>query len=101
MPLQNRWSSLRIKGLGFRGEVMGKMVYAGVDVETKRLDDGITHVTRITLNGEEIEKHKQYSVAVLDMFTLGRMFPIIRDAAEKEYFMPEFLRDLLAWKLAQ
>ncbi|MGG0774449.1 bifunctional UDP-sugar hydrolase/5'-nucleotidase [Bacillus rugosus] len=92
---------LRIKGLGFRGEVMGKMVYAGVDVETKRLDDGITHVTRITLNGEEIEKHKQYSVAVLDMFTLGRLFPIIRDAAEKEYFMPEFLRDLLAWKLAQ
>ncbi|MFP9220140.1 bifunctional metallophosphatase/5'-nucleotidase, partial [Enterococcus faecalis] len=31
---------LRIKGLGFRGEVMGKMVYAGVEVETKRLDDG-------------------------------------------------------------
>lgn len=34
---------------------MGKMVYAGVEVETKRLDDGITHVTRITLNGEDIK----------------------------------------------
>lgn len=80
---------------------MGKMVYAGVDVETKRLDDGMTHVTRITLNGDDIDKNKQYAVAVLDMFTLGRLFPIIRDAEVKEYFMPEFLRDLLAWKLAQ
>ncbi|MCY8921750.1 bifunctional metallophosphatase/5'-nucleotidase [Bacillus atrophaeus] len=92
---------LRIKGLGFRGEVMGKMVYAGAEVQTERLDDGITDVIHITINGEHIEKDRVYTVGTLDMFTLGRLFPLIRDAEEKEFFMPEFLRDLLAWKLTQ
>ncbi|KXZ24143.1 bifunctional metallophosphatase/5'-nucleotidase [Bacillus nakamurai] len=92
---------LRIKGLGFRGEVMGKMVYAGAEVQTDVLDDGVTHLINVKVNGEEINEDRMYSVAVLDMFTLGKLFPYIRDAKEKQYFMPEFLRDLLAWKLAQ
>ncbi|MBY8911272.1 bifunctional metallophosphatase/5'-nucleotidase [Bacillus sp. YC2] len=92
---------LRIKGLGFRGEVMGKMVYAGAEVQTDVLDDGVTHLINVKVNGEEIVEDRMYSVAVLDMFTLGKLFPYIRDAKEKQYFMPEFLRDLLAWKLAQ
>ncbi|MDR4959807.1 bifunctional metallophosphatase/5'-nucleotidase [Bacillus sonorensis] len=78
---------LRIKGLGFRGKVMGKMMYAGLDAE------------KLTVNGAEIESGRTYSLATIDMYTLGTLFPAIRDAGEIEYFMPEFLRDLLAWKL--
>ena len=78
---------LRIKGLGFRGEVMGKMLYAGLDPE------------KLSVNGADIEDDAFYTLATIDMFTLGTLFPVIRDAEDIDYFMPEFLRDLLAWKL--
>ncbi|MCY9413565.1 bifunctional metallophosphatase/5'-nucleotidase, partial [Bacillus haynesii] len=75
------------KGLGFRGEVMGKMLYAGLDPE------------KLSVNGADIEDDAFYTIATIDMFTLGMLFPVIRDAEDIDYFMPEFLRDLLAWKL--
>ncbi|KKB72941.1 MULTISPECIES: bifunctional metallophosphatase/5'-nucleotidase [Bacillus] len=78
---------LHIKGLGFRGKVMGKMMYSGLDAE------------KLAVAGAEIEPGRTYTLATIDMFTLGTLFPAIRDACDIEYFMPEFLRDLLAWKL--
>lgn len=78
---------LHIKGLGFRGKVMGKMMYSGLDAE------------KLAVAGAEIEPGSTYTLATIDMFTLGTLFPAIRDACDIEYFMPEFLRDLLAWKL--
>ncbi|MFT4412935.1 bifunctional metallophosphatase/5'-nucleotidase [Fredinandcohnia humi] len=92
---------LEIKGLGFRGKVMGKMVYDGVEIKAKRLSDGMRHITDIKINGEEIDPDKIYSVATIDMFTFGMLFPEIRDAKDKKYFMPEMLRDLLAEALSK
>ncbi|UOY90595.1 bifunctional metallophosphatase/5'-nucleotidase [Bacillus glycinifermentans] len=80
---------LHIKGLGFRGKVMGKMMYSDLDAE------------KLAVAGAEIEPGRTYTLATIDMFTLGTLFPTIRDAGDIEYFMPEFLRDLLAWKLEQ
>ncbi|MEH7237074.1 bifunctional metallophosphatase/5'-nucleotidase [Bacillus sp. JJ1562] len=91
--------NLRIKGLGFRGKVMGKMVYDGVELETAMLSDGVDHITEIKINGEKLEPDKTYSIATIDMFTFGLLFPVIRDAKEKKYYMPEFIRDLLAEKI--
>jgi 5'-nucleotidase len=80
---------LEVKGLGFRGKVMGKMVYDGLSVE-----DGIIYI-----NGEVLQDEKQYMFATLDMFTFGFLFPELQDALEKEYYMPELLRDVVEWKL--
>lgn len=91
--------NLRIKGLGFRGKVMGKMVYDRVELKTSKLSDGLDHITDIKVNGEELDPDKTYSIATIDMFTFGSLFPVIRDAKDKKYYMPEFLRDLLAEKL--
>ncbi|MEH7225844.1 bifunctional UDP-sugar hydrolase/5'-nucleotidase [Bacillus sp. JJ1566] len=91
--------NLRIKGLGFRGKVMGKMVYDGVDLETTRLSGGVERITDIKINGEELDPDKTYSIATIDMFTFGLLFPVIRDAKDKKYYMPEFLRDLLSEKI--
>ncbi|MCM3231453.1 hypothetical protein, partial [Bacillus altitudinis] len=35
------------------------------------------------------------------MYTFGHLLPAVADSATKRYFMPEFLRDILAWKLSQ
>ena len=71
---------LRIKGLGFRGEVMGKMLYAGLDPE------------KLSVNGADIEDDAFYTIATIDMFTLGTLFPAIRDA---EGFTPNLKASVL------
>ncbi|KAA0545343.1 bifunctional metallophosphatase/5'-nucleotidase [Bacillus sp. BGMRC 2118] len=92
---------LRMKGFGFRGEVIGKMIYDGVEIETKSLEDGKEHVTSIFINGQRIHPKKEYRIATLDMFTFGSLFPEISHATNKKYYLPEMLRDLLKWKLSR
>ncbi|MRX72004.1 bifunctional metallophosphatase/5'-nucleotidase [Bacillus lacus] len=94
-----RMEHLQLKGLGFRGKVMGRMIFEGIEVETVTLEDGKEHVASISVLGEKLDLHKTYKVATVDMFTLGPLFPVISHAEHKEYFMPEFLRDVLSWKL--
>jgi 5'-nucleotidase len=94
-----RMKTLQIKGLGFRGKIMGQMVYEGVQVETEMMSDGLEHIQHIFINGEPIDLEKTYAIATIDMFTFGNLYPEIRRAERKEYYMPEFLRDVIAWKL--
>ncbi|OQP15959.1 bifunctional metallophosphatase/5'-nucleotidase [Geobacillus zalihae] len=96
-----RMKHWQFKGFGFRGEVMGEMVYDGVDIEAGLEEDGQWHIRRIMINGEPLNPERTYEVATTDMFAIGHFYPQIQRAAEKTYYMPEFLRDLLAWKLAQ
>ena len=92
---------LKLKGLGFRGKVMGRMVFDGIDVRMKVLQDGKEHVTDIFINGEQIQAERIYAVATIDMFTFGSLFPEIVHAEKKIFYMPELLRDILAWKLGK
>ncbi|WP_064092879.1 bifunctional metallophosphatase/5'-nucleotidase [Rossellomorea aquimaris] len=86
------WPHLQVKGLGFRGKVMGQFVYTNIQM-------GDTNQT-IYINGELIDAKKIYKLATTDMFTFGHFFPDLQ-RLEKKYFMPEFLRDVLEWKLNQ
>ncbi|WP_163579308.1 bifunctional metallophosphatase/5'-nucleotidase [Gracilibacillus saliphilus] len=85
-----------LKGFGFRGKVLGKFVFSGIDIDTEIDEDGIEHVQHVHLNGREIEHDKIYTFATADMFTFGRMFPAIARSTTKKFYLPEFMRDLLA-----
>lgn len=89
----------KIRGFGFRGKVIGFMEFDGVTYDVMLLNDGLTHITNIKINGQPINLTYKYEVATLDMFTFGHIFPGIAAAKTKKYYMPELLRDLLAWKL--
>lgn len=89
---------LRVKGFGFRGEVMGQMAYDRITIEKEQLIDGQEHVRRIFIHDQPIDEQKTYAVATIDMFTFGHLYPEIY-RAKKQYYMPEMLRDVLAWKL--
>lgn len=96
---EEKMEQLRIKGFGFRGELMGKMLYSGLSYtleegEAKRVKDVFVH-------GQLIKKDASYTVGTVDMYTLGSLFPHIRDHEHIEYFMPEFLRDVLTWRLKE
>ena len=47
-------------------------------------------------NGEEIDPDRTYYIATADTFTFGRLLPEVAKSDSKQYFVPEFLRDLLA-----
>ncbi|ASK62830.1 metallophosphoesterase [Virgibacillus phasianinus] len=86
---------LQLKGFGFRGEVLGRMIYAGVEVETEIREDGQEFVKDIRMNGRAIDPDYSYHVATADTFTFGRLLPEVAKSETKKYFLPEFLRDLL------
>lgn len=91
--------NLELKGFGFRGQVLGKMIYTGISVE---LDpDDAEKVVSISVLGKPIDFKATYRLATLDMYTFGFLYPELTESEDKNYLMPEFLRDILAWKLNQ
>ncbi len=89
------WPHIQVKGFGFRGKIMGVMHYD--QIEFKRTKNGI--VKEISVKGTKIQPDQTYKLALPDMFTFGHFFPSIQRSKQKEYLMPEFLRDILLWKL--
>ncbi|OEH93960.1 bifunctional metallophosphatase/5'-nucleotidase [Bacillus solimangrovi] len=90
---------LEFKGLGFRGKVMGAMVFDNIEIEWEILNDEEPILKQIRLNGVIVDHNKSYLIATLDMFTFGYLYPEMSHKTEKQYYMPEMLRDVFAWKL--
>ncbi|MCQ6278987.1 bifunctional UDP-sugar hydrolase/5'-nucleotidase [Bacillus sp. EB600] len=84
-----KWPQQKIYGLGFRGTVMGTFVYDQIDFNQRE----------ILIDNQEIDPAKRYSLAIPDMFAFGRFFQELYHCQKKRYYLPEFLRDLLKWKL--
>lgn len=84
-------SELEFQGLGFRGVKMGKFSFEGMTRDEKG--------QLTTVAGQPYHAQKIYRLATLDMFTFGVFFPEIQNAERKRYFLPEFIRELMAWKL--
>ncbi|MEH7417530.1 bifunctional UDP-sugar hydrolase/5'-nucleotidase [Neobacillus drentensis] len=78
-----------IKGLGFRGTVLGIFVYDGIQFK-----DG-----RIFIHQKPLKADQNYTLALPDMFTFGHFFKEVLPQKHKKYLLPEFLRDLLKWEL--
>ncbi len=81
----------QIRGMGFRGKVLGKYLHENVKWKES--------TQTIEVNGQPLNSKKKYRLATIDMFTFGRFFPELVRAPEKVYFLPEFIRDVLEWKL--
>ncbi|GAK14010.1 5'-nucleotidase family protein [Geomicrobium sp. JCM 19039] len=92
-----RMVHLPLKGYGFRGIQLGVMVFAGMEVGYEFDDVNGYNVTHITKQGERIVPELEYNVAVPDMLTFGTLYPEVAASTNKQYFMPELLRDVIAW----
>lgn len=83
----DKWPYLEVKGLGFRGNYLGAMLFEQLD---ERVDGAFI------VDGVEVQLEQEYMLATLDMFTFGYFFPSLK-FAKKEYFMPELIRDVVKW----
>lgn len=93
--LTERYIHYPVVGYGFRGKVMGVLVYDGVEIELKEADRHESLIRSIHINQKLLDPNKTYTLATADMFTFGHLAPNIAHASKKTYFMPEFMRDLL------
>jgi 2',3'-cyclic-nucleotide 2'-phosphodiesterase (5'-nucleotidase family) len=94
--LHPEMEQLLVKGLGFRGEVMGKMAFSGVRFDKAEITGGTEQITAIYVGDRKLEASDRVTIGTIDMFTFGRLYPSISHAKEKEFFLPELLRDVLA-----
>ncbi|MDG4657092.1 bifunctional UDP-sugar hydrolase/5'-nucleotidase [Ectobacillus antri] len=86
---------MEIKGLGFRGKIMGKMIFDGVQIIRDNIPGNKKLLEEILVNGEPLDLQRMYAVGTIDMFTFGYIYPELALAPEKRYYMPELLRDVL------
>src|SRR5690625_498939 len=92
---------LKLKGFGFRGEVIGRMVFTNLDVQTDLDDNGEEYVIDVLFEGEAVQSDRTYQIATADMFTFGRLLPGIANASVTTLFLPEFIRELLVQTLIE
>lgn len=100
MSLTKSFRELEVQGFGFRGKVIGEMVYAGINIVTEADKYGEERFVRATWNEKPIDPEKIYTVATADMFSFGYLSPQIARSKSKTFFMPEFIRDLLVKTLS-
>lgn len=84
LSLNESWPYLEIKGLGFRGVVMGKMITHQFTVVDQVL----------FVKNRRIEPTEIVRLATIDMFTFGYFYPTFKELP-KTYFMSDFIRDVL------
>lgn len=78
------WPRKELRGLGFRGNVVGKMLTYGFEKQQQA----------VYVNGKKVEKTEIVKLVTLDMFTFGWFFPELKNLP-KTYLLPQFLRDIL------
>lgn len=78
------WPRKEMKGLGFRGVVLGNMLHYNM---------GLNSHHELEVNDEVVNPKRLYKLITLDMYTFGFFFPSFK-YAKKEYILPYFLRDI-------
>ncbi|MDG0790257.1 5'-nucleotidase C-terminal domain-containing protein [Cohnella ginsengisoli] len=87
---------LAFHGFGFRGKVLGRLCTDGAEVVFDPAAPPYSRVIGVRVNGEPLDEARAYTVGTLDMFTFGIGYVGLKQGRVVRYFLPEFIRDLLA-----
>jgi 5'-nucleotidase len=83
-------------GFGFRGKVLGALCVDGLQIEYDRRRPPNQQISSIVCNGEPFADEREYEVGTIDMFTFGIGYLSLKEGNNRHYYLPEFIRDLLA-----
>jgi 5'-nucleotidase len=89
-----------IFGFGFRGKVLGTLCVAGMNIDYHPDAPDYQKITSIMIGDEPFDDAREYSVATIDMFTFGIGYLSLKKGHDIRFFLPEFIRDLLADSLS-
>jgi 2',3'-cyclic-nucleotide 2'-phosphodiesterase (5'-nucleotidase family) len=97
--LRDEYITMPIRGFGFRGSVLGTLAVDGMTIEAEYDRQGQLHLSAVYVDGELLIDDREYSVGTLDMFTFGVGYLSLKQGNDIQYFLPEFIRDILAVEL--
>lgn len=95
VSLTDTFMNFQLKGFGFRGKVLGRMVFDNLEVITGFHENGQEYVKEILFENEPLEMKREYKIVTADTFTFGRLLPEVAKSEEKKLFLPEFIREIL------
>jgi len=88
-----------IRGFGFRGKVLGTLCLDGIEVEYDPEGDAYRKIRSVRVNGQPLRPDRRYTVGTIDMFTFGIGYRTLGEGEDAQYFLPEFIRDVLERQL--
>ncbi|MBP1995893.1 bifunctional metallophosphatase/5'-nucleotidase [Paenibacillus eucommiae] len=97
--LLEEFRTKRIRGLGFRGEVLGAISLDGMHVEFDPAREPYHQIVSVRVGDSPLETNRDYLVGTIDMFAFGSGYLSLKLGKQVEYLLPEFLRDVLAAEL--
>lgn len=97
--LQPEFYGKELRGFGFRGTVLGTLAVDGLEIDWSPAADGGGRIVSIRCGGRELEDEREYDVGTLDMFTFGAGYLPLKEGRDVRYFLPEFIRQVLAAEL--
>ncbi|NOU92297.1 bifunctional metallophosphatase/5'-nucleotidase [Paenibacillus sp. LMG 31456] len=86
-------------GFGFRGKVLGMLNVDGLRIEYDLNAPEYSKIKQVWVGSELLAIDKDYKVATIDMFTFGVGYHSLSKGKEIQYFLPEFLRDIMQAEL--
>jgi len=94
--LHTEYIDMAIRGFGFRGEVLGTLAVDGMRLEVEHAPSGQPHLAAAFVGDELLVEEREYVVGTIDMFTFGVGYLSLKQGKDIRYYLPEFIRDLLA-----
>ncbi|SFI89429.1 bifunctional metallophosphatase/5'-nucleotidase [Thermoflavimicrobium dichotomicum] len=99
--LLDEFRERQIRGLGFRGKVLGSMCVSGLTVMYDPARPAYQRICSIRLGDHLLADNDEVQVATIDMFTFGSGYLALKKGKLLKYYLPEFLRDLIVAQLRQ
>ncbi|TCS96988.1 bifunctional metallophosphatase/5'-nucleotidase [Hazenella coriacea] len=90
-----------VYGFGFRGKNLGSLCVSGMTIVYDPESKPRRKICSVQINGKHLAEDEEIIIATVDMFTFGAGYSQFKKGQVIRYFLPEFLRDLLAWRLQQ
>ncbi len=77
---------LSVRGAGFRGEVLGDILYSGIHQDSQQ---NFYYLNR------KIRPNKHYDLVTVDFMLFSSFFPILKERAQTDLLYPDLLRQVL------
>lgn len=90
-----------IRGFGFRGIELGTLAVDGLEVSYDPDGPPMAKLVAVRAAGEPLDDGRLYAVGTIDMFTFGIGYESLKQGLEIRYYLPEFIRDVLAGELGR
>ncbi|MGO4529351.1 bifunctional UDP-sugar hydrolase/5'-nucleotidase [Paenibacillus sp. 2TAF8] len=97
--LLEEFISKPIVGFGFRGRILGTLCVDGLEIRYDPNAPAYDKIKSIYVNGEAMDNQREYVIGTLDMFTFNVGYPSLAQGSNIQYYLPEFIRDLLEEEL--